>query len=84
MLSADKALAPGEVGRVIALCAEPVAANREGRIERKSGLGGGLRLKRGLRFVPDTPLSVICRAVEGTNSGWARYLAALHKAGLPE
>jgi len=42
------------------------------------------QIKRGLRFVPKITLSVISRAVEGGNSGWARYHAALRKAGLPE
>ena len=38
------ALAPGKIGRVIALRVEPIATNGEGRIERKSSLNGGLRL----------------------------------------
>jgi adenylate cyclase len=42
------------------------------------------QIKRGLRFVPKITLLVIGRAIEGNNSGWARYHAALRKAGLPE
>jgi TolB-like protein/tetratricopeptide (TPR) repeat protein len=42
------------------------------------------QIKRALRFVPKLTLLVIGRAVEGKNSGWARYHAALGKAGLPE
>jgi tetratricopeptide (TPR) repeat protein len=42
------------------------------------------QIKRGLRFVPKITLLVISRAIEGGNSGWARYHAALRKAGLPE
>ncbi|MBR0847547.1 winged helix-turn-helix domain-containing protein [Bradyrhizobium diazoefficiens] len=42
------------------------------------------QIMRGLRFVPRMTLLVIGRAIEGNNSGWARYHAALRKAGLPE
>jgi TolB-like protein len=42
------------------------------------------QVRRGLRFVPKVTLLVIGRAVEGRNSGWERYHAALRKAGLPE
>lgn len=42
------------------------------------------QIKRALRFAPMVTLLVIGRAIEGTNSGWARYHAALRKAGLPE
>jgi adenylate cyclase len=42
------------------------------------------QIRRALRFVPKVSLLVIGRAVEGGNSGWARYHAALRKAGLPE
>ena len=41
------------------------------------------QIKRGLRFAPKVSLLVIGRAIEGSNSGWARYHAALRKAGLP-
>ena len=40
------------------------------------------QIKRGPRFVPKASLLVIGRAIEGRNSGWARYHAALRKAGL--
>ena len=40
----SNALAPGEVGWVIALWVEAISTYREGRIERKSSLGGGPRL----------------------------------------
>lgn len=42
------------------------------------------QIKRALRFVPSMSLLVIGRAIEGRNAGWARYHAALRKAGLPE
>ena len=42
------------------------------------------QIRRGLRFMPRLNLLVIGRAVEGGNSGWARYHDALRKAGLPE
>ena len=42
------------------------------------------QIKQGLRFVPSMSLLVIGRAVEGGNSGWVRYHAALRKAGLPD
>jgi len=42
------------------------------------------QIKRGLRFAPKMTLLVIGRAIEGGNSGWARYHAALRKAGLPD
>jgi adenylate cyclase len=42
------------------------------------------QIRRGLRFVPKVNLLVIGRAIEGGNSGWARYHDALRKAGLPE
>jgi TolB-like protein len=42
------------------------------------------QIRRALRLVPKINLSVIGRAVEGGNAGWARYHAALRKAGLPE
>jgi adenylate cyclase len=42
------------------------------------------QIRRGLRFVPKVNLLVIGRAVEGGNTGWARYHGALRKAGLPE
>jgi adenylate cyclase len=42
------------------------------------------QVKRALRFVPKVTLLVIGRAVEDRNTGWARYYAALRKAGLPE
>jgi adenylate cyclase len=42
------------------------------------------QVRRALRFVPKVNLLVIGRAVEGGNSGWARYHAALRKAGLPD
>ena len=42
------------------------------------------QIKRGLRFAPKVTLLVIGRAIEGGNSGWARYHAALRKAGLPD
>jgi adenylate cyclase len=41
------------------------------------------QIRRGLRLVPKINLSVIGRAIEGGNAGWARYHAALRKAGLP-
>ncbi|MCG2625596.1 winged helix-turn-helix domain-containing protein [Bradyrhizobium sp. WYCCWR 13023] len=42
------------------------------------------QVKRALRFVPKVTLLVIGRAVEDGNTGWARYHAALRKAGLRE
>jgi adenylate cyclase len=42
------------------------------------------QIRRALRFVPKVTLTVIGRAIEGGNSGWARYHAALRKAGLPD
>jgi TolB-like protein len=42
------------------------------------------QIRKALSFVPRVTLMVIGRAVEGSNSGWARYHAALRKAGLPE
>lgn len=42
------------------------------------------QIKRGLRFVPKMTLQVIGRAIETGNTGWARYHAALRKAGLPD
>jgi adenylate cyclase len=42
------------------------------------------QIRRGLRFIPKVNLLVIGRAIEGGNSGWARYHGALRKAGLPE
>jgi len=42
------------------------------------------QIRRALRFVPQMTLTIIGRAIEGCNSGWARYHAALRKAGLPD
>ena len=44
----------------------------------------GDQIRRAQRLVPKISLSVIGRAVEGGNAGWARYHTALRKAGLPE